>query len=169
MVLRIGPFHGLPGQVPTLLVLKGGLVGGVRQHAVFLAVDRAISAFVHALLGAGSGWQRVLDWLTHAEVGAAAWADHARGAAVRVPLADLLSNSVVSSTSLTINAHVFGAIWRLAIRNRDGVYVGFARAHRTSIQVLALALSLRLLQKVLLEFLVSELLLVLVAREDALC
>jgi len=62
--------------------------------------------------------------------------------------------------SLAVDAHILGSVWRLAVGNGDGVAIGLASAHRTSIEICAIALAFSLGEKVFFEFLIRQMLFV---------
>lgn len=139
----VGILVGVGSQVLDLLVGEaavrvddGVFVGGVGQHAVFLAL--AALDFFEALLDALRRDAALVDGAGDAEIRAASRANNAARALVRAALIADLSRQTLP---LAVDTHILRPVWRLAVGDGDGVAVRLTSAHGTSIEISAVALA----------------------------
>ena len=67
----------------------------------------------------------------------------------------LVSHWISQALPLAVDAHIFGSIGRLAIRDSDSIAVRLPGAHRASIEIGTVALAFRFAKEVFFEFLVG--------------
>ena len=86
------------------------------------------------------------------------WTNHSTRALMRIDLTDLGCKAL----SLAVDAHVLRSVRRwLSLWDRDGINIRLTSTHSATVQISSIALALCFLDKVLFEFLVCQMLLVL--------